>query len=909
MAGVSVCPDRGDLERLVLGQLAEPEELERHFEHCERCLRAVRVLQPEDPLVAVVRASSVASPPGETVIPELLIEKLCGLRSQLLDMVAAVGPSVLLQSDGPAPPREAGGAGWIGSYRVVRLLGSGGMGEVYLAQQLWPRRQVALKMVRAASRGGRERLDRFRAEAEVIARLQHPHIVQLYEVGEHEGRPFFTMEHVEGGNLARRLAQAPLAARDAAGLLETLARAIHAAHGLGIIHRDLKPSNILLTADGTPKVSDFGVAKQVEGTPDGEPPGCCTESGALLGTPGYMAPEQAGGHSKAIGPAVDVYALGAILYEALTGRPPFQAAGVLETLEQVRTREPVSPGRLQPGLPRDLETICLKCLEKEPARRYASALDLADDLGRFSRGEPVRARPAGPLERLHKWARRQPAQAGLVAVSVSAVAALVAGVLWHNGSLRAEVRRAEAAEARAQANYRQARDTVSRMLERLDDRRRAQAPQLLELKKDQTEDALAFYQAIVRESDEQDPAVRLDVALAYFRSGLIEFAMSRFDDSGKSFEQARVRFQRLADADPGSLDNQRHLANCWDRLGHLHTLRRGPGDDPLPCYREALSIREGLSRAYPDDAALRSQVAGESDNVANALFSTGRLAEARSCREKTLALDRELVRDHPAVADYQWELAIGLVNVGESYLADGQATRAEAACLEAEALLERVLRERPENLTLACNLAEAYGSRVWVLLGTGRFTRAVELCTQAVGLAEGYQRREPLALEMNQLLSGLWKQRALAYGLAGDEANASADWASAAAAAEKTPSVLARLNGALALAQLGDYERAATRVEPVGPADQLFHQALVYAACARAAGNDERLPAAERARLGKRHAAAALTLLGRAHAAGMLRNPAYAVLLRQGSGFAGLRQDEDFEKLLRALPEESSEAP
>jgi tetratricopeptide (TPR) repeat protein len=911
MSRVSVCPDRQDLERLLLGQLEGPEalDLELHFEHCEHCLRAVRVPQPDDPLVAVVRASSVASRAGETEVSELLIEKLCGLRSELLDTASAVGPSVFLQSGHPASPREPGTPARIGSYRVLRLLGTGGMGEVYLAQQQWPRRQVALKMVGAASRVGRERLYRFRAEAEMIARLQHPHIVQLYDVGEHEGRPFFTMEHVEGGSLARRLAQAPLAARDAARLLETLARAIHAAHGLGIIHRDLKPSNILLTADGTPKVSDFGVAKQLEEPADGESPGCRTESGAVLGTPCYMAPEQADGRGQGIGPAVDVYALGAVLYEALTGRPPFQAAGVLETLDLVRAREPVPPRRFQPGVGRDLETICLKCLEKEPARRYASALDLADDLGRYLRGETVRARPAGPLERLHKWARRRPAQAGLVAVSVAAVLALAAGVLWHNGSLRKEVRRAEAAEKRARANYRQARDTVSRMLGRLDDGPRARAPRVLELKKEQTEDALAFYQAVVGEGDEEDPAVRLDVALAYFRCGVIEFALSRFDDSGKSLEQARVRFESLAESDPANLDNRSLLADCWNRLGHLHTLRRGPGDDPLRCYREALAIREGLSRANPGDAALRAQVAGESDNVANALFSAGRLKEARSSREKTLALDRELVREHPEVADNQWELAVGLVNAGESWLADGQAAKAEAAYLEAEALLERVLRGQPENLTLACNFAEAYGSRVWALLGTGRFTEAVALCTRAIGVVEGFKRREPQAMEINQVLSGLWKERALAYGLAGDEAAAMADWTRAAAAAEKTTTVLARLNGALAQAHLGDHEAAARRAEPAGPADQLFHQALVYAACARAAADDRRLPADGRAALARKHAAAALTLLEQAQAAGMLRNPAHAMLLRQGPSFASLRRCGDFGKLLRQLEAGPPAAP
>jgi tetratricopeptide (TPR) repeat protein len=480
-------------------------------------------------------------------------------------------------------------------------------------------------------------------------------------------------------------------------------------------------------------------------------------------------------------------------------------------------------------------------------------------------------------------------------------------VLWHNGRLRTEVLRSEAAEQRAQANYTQARDTVSRMLERLNDRRWAQVPQLYELKKEQTEDALAFYKAIVRENDEQDPAVQFDVASAYLRAGLIEYATSRFDDADKSFEQARVRLECLVGADPDNLDYQRQLARCWNHLGHLHILRRCPEDDPLHCYQEALAVVERMSRAHPEDPALRGYVLKVSQNVSNALFAAGRVGEARGRREKTLVLARELARDHPAVAE--WDLAVALVNLGESHLAEGQAPKAEAAFREAETLLERLHQEQPENLTLASNLVETHGDRVWVLLGTGRVPEAVELCTRAIGLVEEYQRREPLVMEINLTLSALCKQRALAYSLVGDETKALADWSRTAAVAEKSPDVLARLNGTLALAHLGNHDQAAARLGPTGPADQLFPQALVYAACARAAGKDERLPAPERTRQAQRYAAEALTLLGQARAAGMLRSPAYVTLLRQGSSFAALRPRADFQKLLRELKEGPPETP
>jgi serine/threonine protein kinase len=238
-----------------------------------------------------------------------------------------------------------------------------------------------------------------------VAQLQHPNIVQVFELGEHEGHPFIVLEYVGGGNLAQKLNDTGLSPREAAQLLETLARAIHSAHQQGIIHRDLKPANILITEQGMPKIMDFGLAK-FRGL---DRPASETEEGVILGTPHYMAPEQAGGASKDVGPAADVYSLGTMFYEMLTGQPPFKAETLLDTLMKARSEEPVPPSRFQPNLPRDLESICLKCLAKEPSRRYASAETLADDLRRFLAGEPVHARPISfwtRLLRLFRFSRR-----------------------------------------------------------------------------------------------------------------------------------------------------------------------------------------------------------------------------------------------------------------------------------------------------------------------------------------------------------------------------------------------------------------------------------------------------------------------------------------------------------------------
>ncbi len=321
----------------------------------------------------------------------------------------------------------AGMPGLVPGYEVLEELGRGGMGVVYKARQARLNRLVALKMILSGDHARPAERARFRTEAEAIARLRHPNIVQVYEVGEHDGKPYFSLEFCPGGSLDKKLSGTPLPPREAARLVQTVARAIHAAHEKSVVHRDLKPANVLLDEDGAPKITDFGLAKRLDDCGQ-------TVSGAVLGTPSYMAPEQAGGDSKAIGPATDVYALGAILYELLTGRPPFKAATTLETLRLVLEAEPVPPERLRGKTPRDLQTICLKCLRKGPASRYASAEELADDLERFLEDRPVRARPVSWGESAVRWARRRPAPAALVVVVVAVAVAF--GVNWRRGVAR-----------------------------------------------------------------------------------------------------------------------------------------------------------------------------------------------------------------------------------------------------------------------------------------------------------------------------------------------------------------------------------------------------------------------------------------------------------------------------------------
>jgi serine/threonine protein kinase/formylglycine-generating enzyme required for sulfatase activity/tetratricopeptide (TPR) repeat protein len=426
MAG---CPSRAELALLLAEQLAgaEADPLIAHVQTCGPCQHALDELSAADGLPDTAAPSAVDLPtdrfePGADFLRRLR---------------EAVPPSTVRDGRGaddlpPAPARESWPA--VTGYEILSQLARGGMGVVYKARHVKLGRVVALKMLLGGAFAGPQDRARFRTEAAAAARLQHPHIVQIFEVGEEKGCPYLALEYVDGGSLDQRVQGTPLPAREAAGLAQTLARAVHEAHRCGIIHRDLKPANILLSFsrdaaaergdtaarsaaasrlnEAVPKIADFGLAKRLDGSTAN------TQSGAVLGTPDFMAPEQAAGAPGAVGPAADVYALGAILYYLLTGRPPFLAATPLDMLLRVRSEEPVPPSVLQPKVPRDLDTICLKCLHKEPPKRYPSAEALAEDLRRFRAGEPILARPIGALERTAKWARRNKAVALLSAALI-----------------------------------------------------------------------------------------------------------------------------------------------------------------------------------------------------------------------------------------------------------------------------------------------------------------------------------------------------------------------------------------------------------------------------------------------------------------------------------------------------------
>lgn len=458
-----------------------------------------------------------------------------------------------LSTDGSGRLSAAAVRHSVPGYEILRELGRGGMGVVYQARQKGLNRLVALKMILAGDHAGAGERDRFKMEAEAVAALQHPNIVQIFEIGEIDTRPYLAFEYIEGGTLAHHLAGNPWPARSAASLVEVLARAVQFAHDRGIVHRDLKPGNVLLNSErgirnsdskqdkqsvfvgdrsefripssAIPKITDFGLAKRVEKESDwsatGEvvpgAPGGHTRTGAVMGTPSYIAPEQAAGKNRDVGPPADIYALGAILYELLTGRPPFRGETPLDTVLQVMSDDPVPPRRLQPKVPRDLETICLRCLQKPTGKRYLTAGDLADDLRRFQANEPIEARPIGPRERLVKWATRHPAVATFMTISGLALVATLAISFYFNVALRksAEDKENEAAKAlEAQVRAERSAKEKDEQTRIANEQRQKADERLKQVEKAQKDAERAHQEALKRE----DQAKRSAYALALNRS-------------------------------------------------------------------------------------------------------------------------------------------------------------------------------------------------------------------------------------------------------------------------------------------------------------------------------------------------------------------------------------------------------
>ncbi len=639
---------------------------------------------------------------GETVD----LEELCRTCPELLPLlkqeIAALTSFEALLRTGPwneAPPEE-GPLPAVEGYEILSVLGRGGMGIVYRARQTGLKRLVALKMILGAHASGTD-LERFRTEAEAVARLQHPNIVQIHEVGEYDGRPFFSLEFCPGGSLNLRLRATPQPPREAARLVEVLARALHAAHQAGIIHRDLKPANVLLTADGTLKVSDFGLAKKLDDE-NGQ-----TRSGSILGTPSYMAPEQAEGKTRAVRPTADIYALGAILYEALTGRPPFHGATFWETIEQVRSQEPVPPSRLQPKTPRDLETICLKCLQKDPGKRYATAEALAEDLRHFQMGEPIRARPISVVERTWRRCRRNPVVASLAAILVMVVTGGLVALtcLW----LDAERQRGLAVANAATANAERDRANTN-LTEAIHQRTRAEtnlheADRQRKLYEESFRRARAAVDAFIRTSERE-----------LFNKPGLEGARRKMFEIAVKYHQ---EFVKQRGNDPTL---QRELAHFYEHTGHL----LGPIErqESLALHEKALRIREQLSLANPQDIDLQADCASSYHNIGNQKDNLGSPEESLKYYEKSVGILDGLVRNHPTHAKFQMNLAKTYLNIGGVHQKNKRVAEAALYYAKSITLQEQLVRRDPDNVEFKLGLAKGFNN-LGILQGeTGKFADA-----------------------------------------------------------------------------------------------------------------------------------------------------------------------------------------
>jgi serine/threonine-protein kinase len=768
------------------------------------------------------------------------------------------------------------------------------MGVVYKARHVRLKRLVALKMVLTGEHAGREERVRFGQEAEAVARLQHPGIVQIYEVGEHAGRPYVSLELVEGGSLARKLSGTPLPPCEAAGLGEALAQAMHAAHRRGVVHRDLKPANVLLTPDGAPKISDFGLAKQLD-QDSGQ-----TKSGAILGTPSYMAPEQARGEGHAVGPRTDVYALGAILYEMLTGRPPFRGTSVVETLEQIRSNEPVPPRQLQPAVPRDLETICLKCLQKEPHKRYPGADALADDLRRFLGGEPILARPVGRVERLWRWRQRNPVVAALTAavlvllmtVAVSSTALAVRLLKALDLAVRNEGKARQAQEeaddnAKVASEQRKlAIDTLGTLVTQVEEKLRDR-PDMLALRQEIVETAMGGFDKVSRTSEH---AGRIDnsMGIAYQRMGDIFLQVGRTKEGKRQYELSLQTFERLMVSNPDEDWYRWNAAISYTQLGDISRHFGESAEAAEALYLKGRTLREELvakprqgGPQPPNGPLLRKQALAISyAKLGGLAVAAGDPAGGRDWYLKALELSREIADAAPTVLQYRQSLAGSCVILADVCFRLRDEAGAHAYYGQALEIRKQLAAQAPNNLRFQWDVASAYAALGDMDLHLGHASRALEAYETAHAIHEDLAKKDREDAELLNSLSTSFYRLGTARLYLKDGPGADRDYRESLRLKERLakadPANTALKAGImLAQARLGRHAEAAQAAQEFaqkGPreASMLFRAACGYALAvagvAHGKGLEEVTPADRKQQ--QRYAEAAMSILTQAVAIG-----------------------------------------
>jgi tetratricopeptide (TPR) repeat protein len=687
-------------------------------------------------------------------------------RTDWLDTLAD-GPAVLDPDD--APPEVPG-------YKILGELGRGGMGVVYRALNVDQGRVVALKMILAGRLATAQDRLRLQNEAQAVAALDHPNIVPILDSGQQDRLPYFSMRLIEGESLAQRQGGVRDDGRTAARLMMDIAGAVHHAHQRGILHRDLKPANILVDEDGRPYVTDFGLAKRIHAN-DG-----LTRTGWFMGSPGYMAPEQAAGDPSKITTATDVYGLGAILYAVLTGRAPFDCGSVQETLNQLRNRAPDPPSSVNPKAPHPLELICLKCLEKDPARRYSSAEAFADDLRRWLVGEPIAARPVGFLVRTWLWARRNPSQAALTgALATVFLAAIVVGAtLWYRAeaSLR-DARLAESRERTARLgsqarlslataaikeNYVNVRDSLW-LLERDVDGSRARL----------LRQAGAFYKKLQTSlQDDPTPEAQAQLANAYLELGQITLesrGANSKTESAAAFRRGVEIRRQLADAAPNNHELQLDVAKALAFRG-LSERKVGDLDGAQISFEAAREIFERVS-VFPDCSHLAlSELSWAVGNLAAIQINRGRPRDAHALHQGVLSIRERLQRERPDVLTYQIDHAWALLDLAITHEKLQQITIAISSATQATDELENALQKSPREMLALYRLVQCLDYLAALHGAQKDYDAMVRDSARALKYSEEYVRLEGVNPTHVEMLANLYAAHARRLVWTGDRRGA-----------------------------------------------------------------------------------------------------------------------------------------
>jgi serine/threonine-protein kinase len=657
----------------------------------------------------------------------------------------------------------------IGDYEILEEIARGGMGVVYKARQVSANRLVALKMILSGHLASQSDVDRFRLEAEAAALMDHPGIVPIYEVGMYAGLPFFSMKLVEGGSLAQQRGRFR-APRDVARLIAQVARAVHYAHQRLILHRDLKPGNILLGENGEPLVSDFGLAKRMTSAGDKTGAGGLTQTGAIVGTPDYMAPEQASGETRVLTTATDVYTLGTILFEVLTGRPPFEARDTLDKLLKVRFEQPPSPRSLNPAVHRDLDTICLKCLRKVPSQRYRTAEALAEDLDAFLERRPIQARPVGTWERAWKWARRRPAVAGLLAViGLLTTAALAAVTYLYRDAMREATRAQEAehqAEAReldakasaesaiknfnlAEARFLEVLRVIDRYFTDVSESTLLHEPGLDPLRQKLLRKARVFYAKFVHER-EDDPRLQGELARSQYRLALIDADLGDLPGALRLLDGAQARMARLSakSKNPALRYDEALTSNHRGRICRL--LDRF--DEATAAYQKAVGLLEAVGSSTPDSLLSQERLGASYLGLGNVPSVQRQNSAALRHYQRALKIREALIKADPRSETYQRDLAVTwecLAAIYSRVEKKADADKAEAIALES---FRRLVKAYPQRALFQADLARTLYNQGSRKAATGEYSSALRCYQEAETIFDVLVRTHPSVASYQQNL-------------------------------------------------------------------------------------------------------------------------------------------------------------